>query len=567
MDFADLVQSAEQLTTDCDLSILTGGSAVNRSSSGAVAGTDRRLGGRQGGVQDYGVVGAAAAGAPADLPRVERNLSQLVEAGQQLLSKTARGDIGGQEEVKAAILLGSKGVDLPRIQQQLQSLASSTHAAAAASGTLAGPLEPIRDTDIAGFLRNERENALLSVIEETRRDTFEHVEKMHWDAMAAEWDVDKRRILQALTSATGASGSDLLDVTRSMLRAETSRIHDSTMHMGGGMGGGGRTGGPPVSVRSPLDHVEIAYAEQVVRYNAVAVSVSAGGTPKPDLLGKFRALFPEEKDQEISVLWEIVAAMTSDLRRQSASDKWRSAPQMGKEIVSRARRHLEGAFKKFVKTSVYSNLQQAQLGGLPGTYHLIKSFLNVKVPAGAPGLEDGLVDGVPVWAMIYYSLRSGDVAAALQAAEQAGQGLAEVTRWLEEVRSSPGGRISPHSENLVKLSYRRAVRSSTDPFKRAVHCVLGACDPSDEHNEVATSIDDYLWIKLCQIREEPGSSSGGGEGLSLAQLQTLLAEEYGETHFNAYEQPGLYFQVSKQVGTMYVVCHDFICEINGLSSW
>ena len=83
--------------------------------------------------------------------------------------------------------------------------------------------------------------------------------------------------------------------------------------------------------------------------------------------------------------------------------------------------------------------------------------------------------------MIYYSLRSGDVAAALQAAEQAGQGLAEVARWLEEVRSSPGGRISPHSENLVKLSYRRAVRSSTDPFKRAVHCVLGACDPSDEH--------------------------------------------------------------------------------------
>ena len=144
-----------------------------------------------------------------------------------------------------------------------------------------------------------------------------------------------------------------------MLRAETSRIHDSTMHMGvggggGGGGGGGRTvGGAPVSVRSPLDHVEIAYAEQVVRYNAVAVSVSAGGTPKPDLLGKFRALFPEEKDQEISVLWEIVAAMTSDLRRQSASDKWRSAPQMCREIVSRARRHLEGAFKKFVKTSVY----------------------------------------------------------------------------------------------------------------------------------------------------------------------------------------------------------------------
>ena len=126
-----------------------------------------------------------------------------------------------------------------------------------------------------------------------------------------------------------------------------------------------------------------------------------------------------------------------------------------------------------------------------------------------------------------------------------------MARWLEELRSSPpgAGRISPHSENLVRLSYRRAVRSSTDPFKRAVHCVLGACDPSDEHGEVATSIDDYLWIKLCQIREDQpavGTAGGAaGEGPSLAQLQALLSEEYGESHFNAYEQPGLYFQVGQ----------------------
>ena len=31
------------------------------------------------------------------------------------------------------------------------------------------PIEPARDTDVAGFLKNERENAILAVIEETRR--------------------------------------------------------------------------------------------------------------------------------------------------------------------------------------------------------------------------------------------------------------------------------------------------------------------------------------------------------------------------------------------------------------
>ena len=103
MDFADLVQSAEQLTTDCDLSILSGGSSAVRSSTALGSSSGAGAKGRHGGVQDrHGLVvggsaaAAAAAGAPADLPRVERNLSQLVEAGQQLLSKTARGDIGGQ---------------------------------------------------------------------------------------------------------------------------------------------------------------------------------------------------------------------------------------------------------------------------------------------------------------------------------------------------------------------------------------------------------------------------------------------------------------------------------------
>ena len=32
------------------------------------------------------------------------------------------------------------------------------------------PLEPVRDTDIQGFLRNERENALLAIIEQTSKN-------------------------------------------------------------------------------------------------------------------------------------------------------------------------------------------------------------------------------------------------------------------------------------------------------------------------------------------------------------------------------------------------------------
>ena len=113
--------------------------------------------------------------------------------------------------------------------------------------------------------------------------------------------------------------------------------------------------------------------------------------------------------------------------------------------------------------------------------------------------EDGLVDGVPVWPMIFYCLRCGDLKSAVMAASKAGPGLSEVAQLLSEMSSSGDGRLSTHTENVVRISYRRSVRATTDPFKRAVFCVIAACDPADEHPEVATSLDDYLWIKLSQV--------------------------------------------------------------------
>ena len=57
-------------------------------------------------------------------------------------------------------MLGSIGLDVPRVAHKLDVLSTITNFE---------PLEPIRETDIKGFLKNERENAILSVIEETRR--------------------------------------------------------------------------------------------------------------------------------------------------------------------------------------------------------------------------------------------------------------------------------------------------------------------------------------------------------------------------------------------------------------
>ena len=62
--------------------------------------------------------------------------------------------------------------------------------------------------------------------------------------------------------------------------------------------------------RSALDHVELSYAEEVSKYNGVVTSSGGGYGIKPNLVEKFSALFPEEKEQEIALMWDIVKAMS-----------------------------------------------------------------------------------------------------------------------------------------------------------------------------------------------------------------------------------------------------------------
>ena len=63
---------------------------------------------------------------------------------------------------------------------------------------------------------------------------------------------------------------------------------------------------------------------------------------------------------------------------------------------------------------------------------------------------------------------------------------------------------------------------------------MAACDVSDDHTEVALSTDDYLWIKLCQLKEDDlAGHDSSHERDTYSQFQTLVLEEYG--NFNIYK--------------------------------
>uniref|UniRef100_A0A8C4EZT1 Nuclear pore complex protein Nup93 n=1 Tax=Dicentrarchus labrax TaxID=13489 RepID=A0A8C4EZT1_DICLA len=82
---------------------------------------------------------AAETEAVSELPHVERNLQEIQQAGERLRSRTLTRTSQDAADVKASILLGSRGLDIFHISQRLESLSAAT---------TFEPLEPVKDTDI-----------------------------------------------------------------------------------------------------------------------------------------------------------------------------------------------------------------------------------------------------------------------------------------------------------------------------------------------------------------------------------------------------------------------------------
>ncbi|XP_042895519.1 nuclear pore complex protein Nup93 [Parasteatoda tepidariorum] len=442
-----------------------------------------------------------------ELPRVERNLRQIVDAGQQLWSRTTQAVSKDSCDIKASILLGSKGYDLPKISQKLESLTAAR---------TFEPIEPIRETDIQGFLKNERENAMLSVIEESKKATFAKADKVIWETLQSEWEQEKMKILNALLGPS----NELLDVT-----PDNKSFMSETMNL---------------NSRSTMDNTEMMYAKELSLYNEQVVR----GGIKCNLAEKFHSYFKNLDDKKVVELWEMVRIMT-DLPLKADKDVLtsRTSLLMKTSLIKQARKYLEEKYFEFIQGIVYGNLLQAELGSRPGAYYNIRSFLKMKIPIPPAGLEDGLIEGNPVWAVLYYCLRCGKIDAAIDAARNAGDCLKDFLPFLIEYGENEEHRLRPNSESQVKLQYRRTVRSSPDPFKRAVFCLLGRVT-DDSNPDVMDKTDDYLWMKLCLLRpDEEETGNVPQDSLTFPQLQSQLLEEYGESHFNAYNQPFLYFQV------------------------
>lgn len=479
-----------------------------------------------------------------ELPRVERSLYQLRDMAIKLAGKAP-----DHNHMKASLLLGSRGFDISKMSEKLESLSRLN---------TFEPLQPLRDVDVQGYLKNEHGNALLAAVEQTRRSTFEEASNLSWQRTEDEWNRHRHKVLTTLCDFSTDASSMLTDES----------INDTIMYS---------TNYYRLSRTSPNHQ---AYDDVICRHNT---SQMEGGTQQ-SLVDMFKQLASQNDDQAALEMWTLVGYMVKVERRSAIGP-----------LVNQSLAFLEKSYLSFIERMVSSNLQEARQGGVPSKLNLIISYFNARHNAPYAGAEDGLLEGHPVWAVVYQCLRCGDQDALANVVEKAMKLIGDFADVLKEYKESPQRKLSVPSQKEVKLRYRRTVCNSSDPYKRLVYCLMAKCDLQDDHPDVATTTDDYLWLKLSMVDQDEeeedgggsnscagGGGSGGGVGggsfggantsgsgrnrsrrrslnksfdagpsgdkFSLAQLQSLLLENYGESHFNAHQQPLLFSKILFLIG-------------------
>ncbi|XP_076809690.1 nuclear pore complex protein Nup93-like [Clavelina lepadiformis] len=447
-----------------------------------------------------------------ELPRVQRNFQQLLDAGQRLCSKSNFGQDDAQ--IKASLLLSAQGKDVPKVSDRLKSLTPAQSFE---------PLETVCDTDIESFLKNERENAILAVVEEQKQKTYAEVEKRHWQTRLNAWEKEKQQILNKLIGNDGTMNFSQ-ELTEQMSVSYYRSSVDTTSNPG-----------------SNMDSWELAYARQVHMYNDRIIE---GGLPL-NLSELCKNAAEKMKDKNLFSVWKMVNYLTdvaAGVGQFPSILAQRTSKSVLVAFIAQARKFLEDNYVEYMLNTVYARPHIAQRGGVPGTLNLVKSFLKVQPTHNLmQGYDDGEIDGIPLWAVIFYCLRCGDLDAAVDVAKQNEHIIPEFYTWIQEYAHNNGRKLSSASANKMKIQYKRSVSGSADPYKIAVYCIIGHCDVTDVHTEVAKRAEDYLWIKLSQV--EVTDKPYADDLLTLYRLQTLLVDEYGESHFNAASNPLLYFQI------------------------
>ncbi|KAK7204458.1 Nup93/Nic96-domain-containing protein [Myxozyma melibiosi] len=253
---------------------------------------------------------------------------------------------------------------------------------------------------------------------------------------------------------------------------------------------------------------------------------------------------------------------------QSASSATSVETVQMKQLIARSsRQFLEKQFLETVEADISKYPLEAELGGVPSVINKILAYVKLRFAKNGQWVAQNLeiINNVPIWALLYYLIRSGLVEEAVQYTIENDNYFQKIERtfptYLKAYARSEDNELPRELAERLQSEFNHHIRNydpkSDDPFKYSLYKLLGRCELNRKHiPEVLRVTEDWMWAQLMLVRDSvaaagdvfgAGNSAsavgGASERYNLEDLQNMLVQ-LGARHFNSRgTNPMLYFQL------------------------
>ncbi|CEQ40752.1 SPOSA6832_02404, partial [Sporobolomyces salmonicolor] len=433
-----------------------------------------------------------------DLPSIQLGLDQIESQSRRIAGRSLKenGTAGN-----AAYLLASGGVNADQLSSNINSVNLTN---------TFEPLLPLSDTDVEGYLRHTHEQTIISAIEEGRRATTSDFYRNLDSKMRRDWEKQKEKLFEELGRHQAGAGAAIETPRRKGASAGFER---------------GARGTPLTSASSSLQmHSKMMRYDRVIRrlnefrkegyaFGVVsALGEASVGTSAGDSTTETWRLLSHVVQERDVLNGEFQRTALQERQYAKAyladNQETQEAVELRKMISDGGRAYLEEQFLAYVEKTLASRPAEAGLGGVPSIQNKIRAFLNVKYQKNGswsnPALEVGIANNTPVWARIYYLLRSGHAKEALQFATENEAQIQKLEKsfvpyfkaWLD----SPDLRLPKLLRDRFLAEYNQRIRyltDTSDPYKHALYKLIGRVEISRRNVPgVTQTTEDWLWFQL-----------------------------------------------------------------------
>lgn len=291
----------------------------------------------------------------------------------------------------------------------------------------------------------------------------------------------------------------------------------------------------------------------------------------------------ELKSKQMTEVWKVLANLTDERFAKvnqeqlfyDAYQKQNMDLKLKKQIVQTSRSYLEAQFFNYMDEVYTKDDKKPQEFQAPTNINKLSFFIQKVIAKNNNSdlMERTLhYNGTPIWALLFYLLRSGLYAEAVELTETNQEAFDKFDKnfpiYLRQFIKSGCVGLSSDMQERISSDFSQTFlflnedSPNFDPYKYTVYKIIGKCDLAKKSLPAALnlSIEDWLWFHLLLVNEfnPDGASSLLFENYKLESLQKKVIS-LGPGRFNASSNNPLYAKSLVMLG-LYELAVQYVYE-------